>query len=544
MKKTTWTAALCLLLMISAAAHGQNPTAQGPPPLSAAGQKALGLLDQGDLPGAIAALEPLREQGGLSQMEQAMLGALYIETGRPGDAAEVLAPLADREDADAAVLYNAGRASLAMGFLPAAETYFERSVALVPVSPAARELGLLWGAKGRTFDAYRLMRPWALRHPDDQEVRIAAAACALRLDRESEAAELVAGLPTDNPKVAMLRGQVLLLEGKPDEALTFLTPLLATAPLEMRPDLLRVIADTYVMTGRSEKAVALLPDGAGNDVRLALTLSTAYYRQGDMDKALATLEPYAVNLPGRVEGGTPTGPFAPQVAFEYGRLLVSAGRGADAVPFLETSTALSPGHAPAWKSLGDALLGAGRRDEALEARKKFRDLSAKENDRRRQLQGQKSVKDATTRSILRAQEALDDGDSQRALDILRQEMQISPQDIRLFFSEVAMLLKLDRKEEALERAGATLARFPDHPDAVYQHGAVNLAGGQTAAAEAALRRTLEMAPQHTAAMNDLAVILIARGDDEEARRLLRRVLEVRPEDELARQNLERLDAGG
>ena len=214
------------------------------------------------------------------------------------------------------------------------------------------------------------------------------------------------------------------------------------------------------------------------------------------------------------------------------------------MPFLETSTVLFPGHAPAWKSLGDALLGAGRRAEALEARKKFRDLSIKENERRRQLQSQKSVKDPTTRSILRAQEALEDGESQRALDILRQEMQISPQDIRLFLSEVSMLLKLDRKQEALASAEATLVRFPSHPDAVYQHGVVSLARGDTAVAEASLRRALEMAPQHTAAMNDLAVILMARGDDEEARRLLQRVLEVRPEDELARQNLERLEGAG
>lgn len=371
MKKTAWIAGLCLLLTISPEARGQNPPAQGPPQLSAAGQKAFELLDKDDLPGAIAVLEPLRGEGGLSQVEQAMLGVLFIEAGRPGDAAEVLAPLAEREDADAAVLYNAGRASLAMGFLPAAEKYFERSVALVPVSPAARELGLLWGGQGR------LLRPWASRNPGDQEARIAAAACALRLERESEAEELIAGLPPDDPKVAMLRGQALLLEGKPDEALAVLAPLAEDAPLEMRADLLRIVADTYVMTGRSKEAIALLPDGAGDDVRLALTLATAFYRQGDVDEALATLEPYADHLPGRLAGGAPTGPFAPLIAFEYGRLLVSAGRGADAVPFLETSTALSPGHTPAWKSLGDALLGAGRRAEALEARKKFRDLSVK-----------------------------------------------------------------------------------------------------------------------------------------------------------------------
>ncbi len=149
-----------------------------------------------------------------------------------------------------------------------------------------------------------------------------------------------------------------------------------------------------------------------------------------------------------------------------------------------------------------------------------------------------------TRSIVRANEALDDGDADEALEILRREMQISPRDLRLFLTEVQMLLQLDREEEALERAEATLVRFPGHPDALYQRGTVNLALERTEAAEADLRRTLALAPGHTAAMNDLAVLLILRGEREEARGLLERVLEERPDDETARRNLERLDQAG
>lgn len=533
---------LILLILILCGVGGA--TGQEPPPFSDAGRQALELLGKNDYAGAIALLEPEQKAGRLNPVEQAMLGTLYIEVGRPGEAAEVLGPLADRDDADAAVLYNAGRASQAMGLMPAAEKYFERSVALVPVSPAARELGLIWGAAGRIFDAYRLLHPWARANPDDVEARIAAASCALRLERETEADELIAGLPETNPKVAMLRGQSLLQIGKPEDALTILEPLLEHAPPEMRPDLVRAIADTYVALGRSQQAIDLVPQGPGSDVRLALILATAHYRQGAVDDALKTLEPFAAALPERYQAKAPLGPMAAGISFEYGRLLVAAGRSGEAVPFLETSTALVPSNAPAWKSLGDALLAAGRRDEALAARKTFRDLSAEENQRRRDLQGQRSVADPVARTIVQSQNVLNDGDGARALELLRREMQLSPQDLRLYLTEVSTLLKLDRKQEALERAETTLALFPGHPDAIYQRGVAKLAAGDRAGAEADLRQTLEAAPGHVAALNDLAVILMVRGDKAEARRLLERVLEEHPEDELARGNLQRLDAGG
>ena len=44
-----------------------------------------------------------------------LVGALYLEVGRPKDALAVLKPLADPEDSQPAVLYNAGRAAVMAG---------------------------------------------------------------------------------------------------------------------------------------------------------------------------------------------------------------------------------------------------------------------------------------------------------------------------------------------------------------------------------------------------------------------------------------------
>jgi tetratricopeptide (TPR) repeat protein len=522
-----------LLLVNLAAAY-----AQAPPPLSDAGRQAMARLDENDLAGAIALLEPEHRAGRLGRVEQAMLGALYVEVGRAGEAAEVLGPLADREDADAAVLYNAGRASAAMGLSDAAEGYFERAALLLPDSPAGRELGLLWGAKGRTLDAYRLLEPWAYRHGDDHPARIAAAALALRLGRQAEAEKLIEGLPESDPKVRMLRGQTLLFQGKPEEALAELTPLLTDTPPEMRGDLLRLTTDVYVLLGRSQEALDLVPEGPGGDARLALTLATAHYRQGAVDQAVATLEPFAAELPERHRAGETLGAIGARLAFEYGRLLAAAGRNAEAVPYLETSTAIFDGNAAAWKTLGDALLGAGRREEALAAREKFLALSAEEEERRR------AIADPVVRALLQAKSAAESGDAEQAVGILRRAMSDSPQDVRLRLTELALLLRLGRQDEALERADEMVAKFPEHPDARYQHAVVNRALERTEAAEADLRRVVELHPGHVAALNDLAVILMGRGEDEEARRFLEKVLEVRPEDRMARQSLDKLDKAG
>lgn len=521
----------------------QTGPAQTKPALSEAGRQAFELLRQDDYAGAVAVLEPLREAGGIGPVEAAILGTLYVELGRPEDAAAVLRPVADRPDADAAVLWNAGRASLALGFVAAAEEYFERSVKLVPRSPAARELGLLWGSRGRSFDAYRLLRPWALANPDDHEARIAAAALALRLDRESEAAELVEGLPEEDPKVAMLDGQILLQQGKPEEALTHFEPLLDVAPPAMLADLRRLLADTYIHLGRSEEAIALAPDGPGEDLRLALLLATAHYRQGDTASALAVLEPFAEGLPERHRTGGDIGPLAPQVAFEVGRMLVASGRGEDAIAFLEIATEVTPSHAPAWKSLGDALLAAGRREQAIAARRKFQEVSARENERRREVQGRRSIADPVARKIVEAEGVFEDGEPDEALELLRREQQISPADVRPYLAEVSVLLRLERHDVASTRAEANLGRFPGHPDVLYQAGLVSLARGETAAAETAFRRTLEIAPEHVPALNDLAVLLMVEGETGEAEALLERVLAIRPEDETARRHLGELRGG-
>jgi Flp pilus assembly protein TadD len=500
------------------------------PQLSAPGRQALRLLNEDDLPGALEALAGKAA----TPVDKALLGTLYLELGRPADALAVLAPEADAPGADAAVLYNAGRAAQALGQLPAAEQYFERAVQLIPVSPAARELGLLRGGQGDFFEAYRLLRPWLERRPDDEEARLAAAACALQLERPAEAEGLLGGLTSSGPRVTLLRGQLLLQQGDPMAAITAFEPLLEDHPPAMEQDLLSLLADAYTVVGRSAEAVALLAPFAGRDARLDLLLSEARYRVGEVEGAAATLEPWLAR-----DGLDPD--LQRRVTLAYGRHMVAASRAEEALPHLQQVTGSDPGSALAWKTLGDALVALGRREEAKEALARFRELTVRDSEAKRRAAA--ALEDPVMKTLMGARRELAADEPDRALGLLRKEAALSPEDPRPRLFETRILMTRGRLEEAWRAAVTTRERFPDNADAIYHVGALRLARGEIESGIADLRRALELAPEHTELMNDLAVALMQVGETGEARHLLERILVLRPNDERAADNFRRLEAG-
>ncbi|HYN22596.1 MAG TPA: tetratricopeptide repeat protein, partial [Thermoanaerobaculia bacterium] len=213
----------------TAPAQPDSPDAQAPQrqltPTEQKVQEAFGLIEKGDANGAIRILEVLHAQKQATPPVISLLGAVYLQEGRPKDALNVLRPLAEGEDADPAVLYNAGRAALAAGDAAAGQRFLERSVAKAPVSPAARELGLLLSRQGRVIEAYRQLRLWALNNADDLEARIIAATLALRLERPADAEEILSGLAEKEPAIQLLRAQARIQRGDGKTALAMLQPI-------------------------------------------------------------------------------------------------------------------------------------------------------------------------------------------------------------------------------------------------------------------------------------------------------------------------------
>ncbi|MCP3964328.1 MAG: tetratricopeptide repeat protein [bacterium] len=538
------TVLLTLLLLSPSLAAGQEPA----PAPDAQLQTALEKLATGDFEGAIAILEPMRESGEAPDQVLATLGALYVEIGLLQDALDVLGPLAVREDANPAVLFNAGRAAVELGEDERGEEYLRRSVRAQPVSPAARLLGIRLGARGQLVASYQLLRPWALANPGDVEARLAAAVSALRLERVPEAGELLEGLPGDNPRVRLLRADHALQRREPAAALELLEPIADDHPPEMTVDVTVLLATAYLELGRSADAVARLRERGGDHPKLALTLAQALYQGGDVESALRALTPFAEPLIS-AESAKQVPPamqqLAASVVLEQGRLLLAAERLPEAVTALERAAELGPWSDETWQELARAHALAGDTDKAREATARLQEIAAaRERSEVPGMAGRKRLADPTGRRLAEALEWLERGEADQALATVRQEIALAGDDVRPRLLEVRILLQLERREEALASVEAALELFPDHPDALHFRAVVLLSRGNAEAAEADLRRALELAAGHVPAMNDLALVLAGKGEREEARRLLEKVLELAPGDPLATQRLAALEADG
>lgn len=536
---------LCLLAWAWAPgrlqAQDAPPTTEGPSTF----ERALDMAGNGEVDQAVELLRAAVADSTATPQDRSLLGALLIESGAQQEAYDLLLPMATPQDAEPAVLYNAGRAAAALGRSDEAVTFLERSVALEPDSPAGRELGLLVARDGRWAYAYSLLKPWVAAHTDDSRAAEIAALCAVQLDRPTEAEALLSGLPQDEPRIQILWAQVRQMRGDPWGAIALLEPLLESTSEAMERDVRRQLAEAHMTVGDAETAVDLLRGRTEGDPRMALQLARALYQSGDVEGALGTLEPIAPPVLSRYQsqGGTPPAAAA-GLLFEYGRLLAAASRPADAVPYLEAATRITPEDKVAWQQLGQALAAAGRGDEAAPAMQRFQDLlEAEGSDSQRKEQAAADLEDPTGRELRRALELLEGRQYDDALRIATREAAISPSDPRPVLLESRILLAAGRNEEALELAEQLVAALPSNADALYVRGLARVAGGDLDGAEADLRSALEVAPEHTAAMTDLAVLLADRGETGEARELLRRVLELRPGDPAATADLEGLGGG-
>jgi Flp pilus assembly protein TadD len=567
-------AALSIALVLAAPLGAQTPppARQAQPPAASqpggdqALEEALKLMQSGDVAGAVQKLETLRESPSASPKALSLLGALYLQVGRPQEALVVLKPLADAEDADPAVLYNAGRAAVLLGEMGLGRDYLRRSVLREPASPAARDFGLLLAREGRGVEAYSMLRPWVLRNPTDLDARLMAASLAVQLERADDAEQLLQGLPEDDPALQLLRGRVRVLRGDGPGALALLKPVLASHPASVDLEVRRAAAEAYLLAGQPAEAVKLLEGKTGVVPSLVLLLGKAQRQAGDAQAAMATLKPLVDKLP--EDPNTVPDPRPPAgIAVEYGALLVASGRAAEAVPLFEKATRFNSQSRDAWSGLAQALDAAGRKDEAQQARARAEELAKAAAAPRPALPALApaprpsapaaqtapaqaapstgtAAAPALSANLQEAMRLMSQGKNEEALAAVQREVAAAPSDLRVRALQVRLLLALRREADALQAAEAALTLQPENPDLIYQRGVALMATRNLVGAEADLRRTIELAPRHTAAMNDLAVLLISQKKPEEARKLLEEVLRLNPQDKTAAANLEQIKKGG
>jgi Flp pilus assembly protein TadD len=548
------------LAAVQTSVPAPSAQAQPSPTLQKAIEEAIQLVQSGKKDAAYAKLQAIQKDPAVSRPVLSLVGALYVEIDHPKEALAVLKPLADSDDAQPAVLYNAGRAALRAGQVDDARVYWARSVLKQPDSPAARDLGLLTARSGHLVEAYSMLRPWALRNPNDTEARLMAADLAVQLERGDDALQLLSALPDTEPANRLLHGKALVLRKDGPGAVALLKPLLTQHPQGMDLEVRRSLAEAELLAGQPAEAVKLLEGKAAGRPPLVLVLARAQHQAGNAAAAMATLKPLADKLP---EDANAIGDPRPLVgiAMEYGALLVDGGHAAEAVPFYEKATHYHPRNPDAWRGLARALDAAGRKADAQRAL-----VQATEMAKPAAKPGAAGAPGAAlapapaapapaagapaaaaemplSPGLQKAAQQMSQGDLQTALVTVRQEIPTS-KDPRARLIEVRILLQLKQPEAALKAADAALATDPKNPDYVYLRGASEMALKRYSSAEQDLRKTLQLQPRHLAAMDDLAVLLMHSKKKDEARKLLQQVLQINPQDQVAASNLAQLSTEG
>ncbi len=547
-----------------AAPRAAPPAAAPESPLEKALDDAGRLIQAGKNAEAFQKLQTIEKDPHASPFVLAYVGALYVEVGKPQEALRVLKPLADAEDSQPAVLYNAGRAALRAGHVDEGKIYLTRSVLKQPDSPAARELGMLTAREGRVVEAYSMLRPWALRNPSDTEARLMAADLAVQLERGDDAIQLLSNFPDSEPAVRLLRGKALVLKKDGPGAVALLQPLLAKHPQGMDLEVRRSLAEAEMLAGQPAEAVKLVEGKTAGHPALVLLLARAQRQTGNAAAATATLKPLADKLPANAETIGDPRPVT-GIALEYGSLLAAGGHAAEAVPFYEKATVYNPRSTDAWKGLAQALDAAGRKAEAQKA---LAQAAAVANAPARQAHAMPapapapppaappasaapapaapatglaaSQEQPLSEGLQKAVQLMGQGQLEPALTAVRQEIAVS-KDPRARMIEVRILLSLRRPEDALKAAESALATDPVNPDYIYLKGASEMALQRLSSAEQDLRKVLQLQPRHLPAMDDLAVLLLRENKKEEARKLLQQVLQINPQDKVAAANLEKLN---
>jgi tetratricopeptide (TPR) repeat protein len=527
-----------------------KPAAQAPAsPLEALAQEVLALARAGNKAGALARLKTLAADPATTQPQLSLVGALYLQLDQPAEALAVLKPLADGDDAEPAVLYNAGRAALLTGQVDEARIYLTRSVLKQPDSPAARDLGMLTARDGRVVEAYSMLRPWALHNPGDGDARLMAANLALQLERADDAAQLLAGMPAKDPAIQLLNGKVKILKKDGPGAVALLKPLLANHPQGMDLEVRRSLAEADLLAGQPAEAVQLLTGKTEGHPALALLLARAQRQGGNAAAATATLKPLADKLPENADAIGDPRPAA-GIALEYAALLEGSGRAAEAVPFYEKATRYYPRNPDAWKAFAHALDATGRKADAQKALAQATE-AAKPPSRPAAAGASASAaapaapnrpaEPPLSEGLQNAVRLMGEGQTEQALTAVRQELAVS-KDPRARMLENRLLLSLKRPEEALKAADAALATDPKNPDYIYLRGASEMSLQRLSSAEQDFRKALQLQPRHLPAMNDLAVLLMQVHKEPEARKLLEQVLQINPDDRMAAANLEQVKA--
>lgn len=202
---------------------------------------------------------------------------------------------------------------------------------------------------------------------------------------------------------------------------------------------------------------------------------------------------------------------------QKGLALFAQKKPGEAAAVLRKAVDANPRMVDAWDYLGRSYQRLNRHEEALRAFKESMKLSG-----------------GTPETALGAAMTLIEvGRPDEALLVLRSQIAKSPEELRLQFLQIRLLLVMKQTAEAAQLAAEVLRKAPDNADSHYAQGSVAMAQRDFPQAERSFRRALELAPDHPASLSDLGVLLTLEGRLPEAQQLIERLVALQPQNPTA-----------
>ncbi|HEY2346767.1 MAG TPA: sulfotransferase [Xanthomonadaceae bacterium] len=238
----------------------------------------------------------------------------------------------------------------------------------------------------------------------------------------------------------------------------------------------------------------------GPDPRAQLVLAASHRLRGEVDAALAILEPLAAAQP-----------RAAAVHLELGIALGLARRGAEAITALRHALALKPALPQAWQLLGDHLLATGDMAGA--------DAAYAQHVRH-------SVRDP---GLMRAAAALSENRIPEAEALLRAHLRQTPNDVAALRMLAEVGARIGRTEDAELLLTRCLELAPSFHEARQNHAQVLHRANKPERALAEIDRLLAVDPAHPGYRNLRAVVLCRIGEYEQAIPLYARLVREYPD---------------
>ena len=478
-----------------------------------------------------------------------LLTQTFLRSGQPDKALELLAPVLQAKQVDAASLSLAGEAYLQTGDIKRSEEAFKLALKAAPGNAAVRTSAAIAQVAAGNVSSGSLAELESVASGDSGP-RADLALISVRLRQNDLAGALKAidavekKLP-DQPLAFLLRGRVMLLKKDlPGATRNFETALTKDA--------------SYFPAVASLAAIDLAagkPELARQRFEAHLK---AYPKAFQAKLALGELEARtgasSATVAGTLKEATKINPLEPMSHLMLINRQLGVGDGKAALQAAEDATAALPNNLEIMDALGRAQIAAGDAQRAVTTFKKLTSLQPKNalyqlhlSDAYRGAKDMDNAMAALKQSLalqpdllpaLRTMAglAVQDNRHSDALAIAKEMQQRKPKDPAGFLLEGEIEVSRKNWDPAVTALRAALQRGRSAEAAINLHAALR-AAGKTAEADRTSAEWLKESPNDAVYVYYLGDLALARGDLAEAEVQYRKVVEIQPTNALAINNV-------